>query len=54
MLRVLDEHKDHDVDRRYRPELPVPRGSSASASCARSATAIVVARADHAPDRARR
>ena len=26
MLRVLDEHKDQDVDRRYRPELPVPRG----------------------------
>ena len=25
-LRVLDEHKDADVDRRYRPELPVPRG----------------------------
>src|SRR5213593_557307 len=26
MLRVLDEHKDAEVDRRYRPELPVPRG----------------------------
>ena len=26
MLRVLDEHKDADVDRRWRPELPVPRG----------------------------
>lgn len=26
MLRVLDEHKDEGVDRRYRPELPVPRG----------------------------
>ena len=26
VLRVLDEHKDADVDRRYRPELPVPRG----------------------------
>lgn len=26
MLRVLDEHKDADLDRRYRPELPVPRG----------------------------
>ena len=25
-LRVLDEHKDADVDRRFRPELPVPRG----------------------------
>jgi hypothetical protein len=25
-LRVLDEHKDQDVDRRFRPELPVPRG----------------------------
>jgi 4-hydroxybenzoate polyprenyltransferase len=26
VLRVLDEHKDADVDRRYRPELPVPSG----------------------------
>ena len=26
MLRVLDERKDAAVDRRYRPELPVPRG----------------------------
>src|SRR5439155_297122 len=26
LLRVLDEHKDEDVDRRFRPELPVPRG----------------------------
>lgn len=26
MLRVLDEHKDAAVDRRYRSELPVPRG----------------------------
>jgi len=26
MLRVLDEHKDQDIDRRFRPELPVPRG----------------------------
>ncbi|HEU4451725.1 MAG TPA: hypothetical protein VFZ18_10200 [Longimicrobiaceae bacterium] len=25
-LRILDEHKDADIDRRYRPELPVPRG----------------------------
>ena len=25
-LRVLDEHKDRQVDRRFRPELPVPRG----------------------------
>lgn len=25
-LRVLDEHKDAEVDRRTRPELPVPRG----------------------------
>jgi hypothetical protein len=25
-LRILDEHKDAAVDRRYRPELPVPRG----------------------------
>jgi 4-hydroxybenzoate polyprenyltransferase len=26
LLRVLDEHKDREVDRRFRPELPVPRG----------------------------
>ena len=26
LLRVLDEHKDQDLDRRFRPELPVPRG----------------------------
>ena len=26
MLRVLDEHKDQDIDRVYRTELPVPRG----------------------------
>jgi hypothetical protein len=26
LLRVLDEHKDAEVDLRYRPELPVPRG----------------------------
>lgn len=26
VLRVLDEHKDRAVDRRFRPELPVPRG----------------------------
>lgn len=25
-LRILDEHKDAEIDRRYRPELPVPRG----------------------------
>lgn len=25
-LRILDEHKDAEVDRRYRPELPIPRG----------------------------
>jgi 4-hydroxybenzoate polyprenyltransferase len=26
LLRVLDEHKDQDIDRNYRKELPVPRG----------------------------
>jgi hypothetical protein len=26
LLRVLDEHKDAEVDARYRSELPVPRG----------------------------
>ncbi|CAN5802427.1 hypothetical protein BH23GEM8_BH23GEM8_20450 [soil metagenome] len=25
-LRILDEHKDAEIDRKYRPELPVPRG----------------------------
>ena len=25
-LRILDEHKDREIDRRWRPELPVPRG----------------------------
>lgn len=25
-LRILDEHKDREIDLRYRPELPVPRG----------------------------
>ncbi len=26
MLRVLDEHKDREIDARFRPELPVPSG----------------------------
>ncbi len=26
MLRVLDEHKDREIDARFRKELPVPRG----------------------------
>lgn len=26
LLRILDEHKDAESDRRFRPELPVPRG----------------------------
>lgn len=25
-LRIADEHKDADIDRRYRPQRPVPRG----------------------------
>jgi 4-hydroxybenzoate polyprenyltransferase len=41
MLRVLDEHKDQDVDRRYRPELPVPRGLISLHDLRAIATAIV-------------
>lgn len=46
VLRVLDEHKDADIDRRYRPELPVPRGVVTLAELRRVtvlAVAIVVA-----------
>jgi len=45
LLRVLDEHKDAEVDRRYRPELPVPRGLVSLAELRRiggSALAVVL------------
>jgi 4-hydroxybenzoate polyprenyltransferase len=45
LLRVLDEHKDAEVDRRYRPELPVPRGLVSLAelrAVAAAALALVV------------
>jgi 4-hydroxybenzoate polyprenyltransferase len=42
LLRVLDEHKDADVDRRYRPELPVPRGLVSLAELRAAATVAVV------------
>ena len=45
LLRVLDEHKDAEVDRRYRPELPVPRGLVSLAELRRisgAALALVV------------
>ena len=46
VLRVLDEHKDQDIDRRARPELPVPRGLVTLAELRRvggAALAVVVA-----------
>lgn len=45
-LRVLDEHKDASTDRRFRPELPVPRGLVSLAelrTVAAGAVAIAVA-----------
>lgn len=41
-LRVLDEHKDAETDRRYRPELPVPRGLISAAEL-RSTALVAVA-----------
>jgi len=41
LLRVLDEHKDQDLDRRFRPELAVPRGLVSLAEL--RATGIVLA-----------
>lgn len=43
VLRLLDEHKDAEVDRRYRPELPVPRGLVTLAELRRVGAALVVA-----------
>jgi hypothetical protein len=43
LLRVADEHKDADVDRRYRPELPVPRGLVSLAELRRTGAAVALA-----------
>lgn len=45
LLRVADEHKDADVDRRYRPELPVPRGLVSLAELRRAGAALALAAA---------
>jgi hypothetical protein len=42
-LRILDEHKDSAIDRRYRPELPVPRGLVALAELRRVGGALLAA-----------
>lgn len=42
-LRILDEHKDAEVDRRYRPELPVPRGLVTRAELRRVGGALLAA-----------
>lgn len=42
MLRLLDEHKDADVDRQYRPELPVPRGLVTLAELRRVGAVLVL------------
>lgn len=42
-LRILDEHKDADLDRRYRPELPVPRGLVTRAELRRVGVILLVA-----------
>jgi 4-hydroxybenzoate polyprenyltransferase len=42
ILRVLDEHKDEDVDRSFRPELPVPSGVVSLAELRRIAGAGLV------------
>jgi hypothetical protein len=43
LLRVLDEHKDADVDAAHRPELPVPRGLVTLAELRRVAIVATVA-----------
>jgi hypothetical protein len=45
LLRVADEHKDADVDRRYRPELPVPRGLVSLAELRRAGAVLALAAA---------
>lgn len=42
LLRVLDEHKDQDLDRRFRPELPVPRGLVSLAELRTVGTGLLV------------
>jgi hypothetical protein len=41
-LRILDEHKDAEIDRRYRPELPVPRGLVTRAELRRVGGAVLL------------
>ena len=41
-LRILDEHKDAEIDRRYRPELPVPRGLVSLAELRRVGGALLL------------
>jgi len=41
VLRVLDEHKDQDIDRRPPPELPVPRGLVTLGELRRAAAAAL-------------
>lgn len=43
LLRVLDEHKDAETDRRWRPELPVPRGLVTLAELRGTAAALALA-----------
>jgi 4-hydroxybenzoate polyprenyltransferase len=43
LLRVADEHKDAEVDRRFRPELPVPRGLVSLAELRRAGAAVALA-----------
>ncbi len=42
-LRILDEHKDREADRRFRPELPVPRGLVSLAELRRVGIAALAA-----------
>ncbi|HEX6368878.1 MAG TPA: hypothetical protein VF006_08095 [Longimicrobium sp.] len=43
LLRVADEHKDAEADRRFRPELPVPRGLVSLAELRRVGGALAAA-----------
>lgn len=43
LLRVADEHKDAEIDRRYRPELPVPRGLVSLAELRRTGAIVALA-----------
>lgn len=42
-LRILDEHKDAEIDRRFRPELPVPRGLVSRAELRRAGLLMLAA-----------